>query len=248
MGEAAELSPVDPQTGNQFNPVDEIREGNRKAISVEDVTSYFDFARDPAKEAESEAGTENPVDFDLAFEILAKEVHPLALGGVNRSHKQIRELAERLLKLHNTSNSHQKIVNTLTQGRYSHTDILNRREVIDLLGANVAKVADSREQYLMWELFSDYAESISLFDTFILQSEIGDEQQAEIELVGAFIETEADSYIYRSVCKVTQMSELPSNFNVQLQPNQLMPLIPGFPRRVLIEMEEQGWTRNDKGV
>ena len=38
MTRLAELSPIDPTTGNQFNPVD--GKGNRLGISVEDVRAY----------------------------------------------------------------------------------------------------------------------------------------------------------------------------------------------------------------
>lgn len=253
MGEAGELSPVDPQTGNQFNPVDEIDPGIRRAISVEEVTSYFDLAKDPAKDAEDK-DTKSGVDLDLAFQILAEKVHPLALGNVNRSYKQIRGLARRLLGLHLPTESGEgegriaSIVDALTQKRFSHTDILNRREARDLLGENMVKFADEVEQDLMWRLFEDYADASSLLKTFILQSEVGDNQQAEMGVVGAFIETETTSYIYRSICQVTQRSALPSGFNINLQPGQLMPLLPGFPREVNIELREIGWVKNERGI
>jgi len=262
MGDAGELSPVDPKVGSQFNPVDEIEGKSRRAISVEEVTSYFDLAKDPAKDAVGngieDSDVDSPaVDPSLAFQILAEKVHPLALGNVNRSHKQIRELARRLLGLHYVAESSQtgeterrirSIVNALTQGRYSHTDILNRREARSLLGEEVVKFADEAEQDLMWRLFEEYADAISLLKTFVLQSEIGDSQQAEIKVAGAFIETEATSYIYRSICRVTQRSALPSGFQVNLQSGQLMPLIPGFPREMNIELKEIGWVKNEEGI
>ena len=233
--------------------MDEIDPGIRRAISVEEVTSYFDLAKDPAKDAEDK-DTKSGVDLDLAFQILAEKVHPLALGNVNRSYKQIRGLARRLLGLHLPTESGEgegriaSIVDALTQKRFSHTDILNRREARDLLGENMVKFADEVEQDLMWRLFEDYADASSLLKTFILQSEVGDNQQAEMGVVGAFIETETISYIYRSICQVTQRSALPSGFNINLQPGQLMPLLPGFPREVNIELREIGWVKNERGI
>ena len=253
MGEAGELSPIDPQTGNQFNPVDEINPKTRRGISVEDVSSYFDFAGNPAKEKENDDGPSG-VDLNLAFKILAETVHPLALGGVNRSHKQIRELAKRLLNLHLVTGSEEEkaraehIVNVLTEGRYSHSDILNRREAQSLLGEGMVKFPDEAEQNLLRSLLEEYADAISLRKPFILQNEVGDTQQAEIEIVGAFTETEKTSYIYRAISKVIQRSALPSGFQVDLQPGKLMPLVPGFPRELHVELKEIGWFENEGGI
>jgi ATP-dependent protease ClpP protease subunit len=252
LGEASELSPVDPSTGNQFNPVDEIDKQTRRAISVEEVASFFDLARDPSRVSEIEGEDNKSVDINLAFKLLVENVHPLALGNVNRSHKQIRELAKRLLSLHlkgrDAEEKTKSIVNSLTQGRYSHTDILNRHEVQELLGENTVRFADDREQLLMWNLLEDYVNSISMRQPYSLQGEIGDQQQAIIDTVGAFIETEKTSFIYCSKSKVTQRSVLPPNFQVNLQSGQLMPLIPGFPREFQLELLDMGWIANEEGI
>lgn len=254
LGEASELSPVDPSTGNQFNPVDEIDKKTRLGISVEEVTSYFDLSKNPAKMAieVGEPLDSQAVDQDLAFKILAEEVHPIALGNVNRSHTQIRELATRLLNLHYTTDSDNDdgserintIVNSLTQGRYSHTDILNRKEVQNLLGTDMVKFASDEEQDLMLQLYEDYARALSLRQTFVLQEEIGDNVQTEINTLGAFIETENTSLIYRAISKVSQRSVVPPNIQVNLQPNQPIPLIPELPREINVELKEIGWTEN----
>lgn len=253
MANAAELSPVDPQTGNQFNPVDEIDKKTRRAISVEDVAAYFELANDPSKASEDDESDPCPVDTDLAFRILAQRVHPLALGNVNRSHKQIRELAKRLLALHiadsDTGNEQIAfIVNALTQGRYSHTDILNRREAKELIGPGVVKFASAEEQRLMWLLFESYADALSLWQTYVFQVEMGDKQQADVQAIGAFIETEKTSYVYRAACSITQRSTLPDGFQLQLQPGQLLPLIPGLPRELNVEVSEMGWAKNEEGT
>lgn len=254
MGEAGELSPVDPQTGNQFNPIDDINPKSRRAISVEDVSSYIDFARNPEKGAERSGDEPCRVDINLAFRILAEQVHPLAIGGVNRSHKQIRELTRRLLALRHVAEPDREngrldeIVNTLTEGRYSHSDILNRREAQQLIGKDFVRFPDDEEQELMWNLFEEYAETISLRKAFVLQNEVGNQQQAEIEIVGAFIETERTSYIFRALSQVTQRSVLPSGYQINIQPGTLMPLIPGFPREMHVDLLEIGWFENREGI
>jgi hypothetical protein len=255
IGEAGELSPVDPTTANQFNP----REANNrtpKAISVEDVTSYFLLAQNPGKINQDEKNTtrkESKVDVDLAFRILAEEIHPLALGNVNRSHTQIRELAQRLLELHYNKRTEKKqkavkdIVNVLTQGRYSHTDILNRQETRNLLGESVVKFAEGDEHKLMWKLFEEYADALSLLKTFILHTEMEDNQQAEMTSVGGFIETEDRSFVFRTISQVSRWSQLPEGYQIQVQPGNLLPIIPGLPSQYHIELLETGWIENKEG-
>lgn len=258
MGEAAELSPVDPSTGNQYNPVDEIDKNQRKAISVEDVTSYFDLAKDPSKanqelNDEQNANNNEAVNANIAFQELTRQVHPLALGNVNRSHKQIRALANRLLKLHLNDDSEaikeriKNIVNALVQGRYSHTDILNRVESKDLFGDDVLKNTTTEEQELFCRLHDDYANSISMLSPFILKLEVGD-QQNELKTVGGFIETENSSFIYQSTVTIYRAPNLPPNFKIQLQPGQGMPAIPGFPLKYNIELNQMGWVENTEDV
>jgi hypothetical protein len=172
---------------------------------------------------------------------------------VNRSHKQIRELARRLLQLHTKADkgSEQRIstiVNSLTQGRYSHTDILNRREVQSLLGDDTARFATPEEQELMWRLFQDYSDSLMMLKTFILTREIGTSPSKEVRTIGAYIETEAVSYVYYSVCRLQQRSALPPGFQVQLQPGMPPPLLPGFPVEINVELVHLGWDENKEGI
>jgi len=254
MGEAGELSPVDPKTGNQFNPIDDIDKHNRRAISVEDVTSYFDLAKDPSKDLEDNQGNTSQVDINKAFQILSDQVHPLALGNVNRSHKQIRELARRLLRIRSDGNQDENekrissIVNALTQGRYSHTDILNRKEAKILLGENMVRFPSDEEQALISSLLDEYFDALSLLDTFILEKEISDNPQTEITLVGGFIETEKSSYIFKSKTRIHQRSSIPPNYQLNIQPGQKIPIIPGFPKEYNFEIMESGWILNQEGI
>jgi hypothetical protein len=77
MMPGAELSPIDPTTGNQFNPVDPANPQGRFGISVEDVVAYFKLAEDRA-EIHDEAHRAQ------VFRELTSQVHPLALGNVQR--------------------------------------------------------------------------------------------------------------------------------------------------------------------
>ncbi len=231
LGSASELSPVDPTTGNQFNPQDETNPSQKKLISVEDVTSYFALAKNPSKQENDQDNETIKVDLDLAFEQLTKNVHPLALGNVNRSHTQIRELAKRLLKLNKNKINEKKIeaiVNTLTQGRYSHSDILNRYEVKELLSDDVVVFPDDNLQNLLWNLYLEYEHVMELDHPFILNEAMGNEKLKEIRLHSSFIDTNKLSYIFRSITNIRQISIIPQGYQVNIQPDQELPIIQGF--------------------
>jgi ATP-dependent protease ClpP protease subunit len=247
LGRASELSPVDPTTGNQFNPQEEISPTQRKLISVEDVTSYFNLAKNPSKQGDEKNNENFKVSPDLAFEQLVNKVHPLALGNVNRSHTQIRELSKRLLKLNKSSiddKNIELIVNTLTQGRYSHSDILNRHEVKDLLSEKVVEFPDDEVENLIWKLYLEYEKTMELDNPFVLNVIMGQNKSKEVKLHGSFIDTNKSSYVFRSVSEVRQVSVVPQGYQVNTQPGQELPLIPGFDVNYNISVKELGWVDN----
>src|SRR5579872_6017388 len=104
MTSLGELSPIDPSTGNQFNP--SVEQKNRLAISVEDVQQYKNFILNQLNLWQGESANEDqapgqPIDAALSpfLTRLANLVHPLALGNVHRVHLQIKQLARNLLGL-----------------------------------------------------------------------------------------------------------------------------------------------------
>src|SRR5271165_70732 len=105
----SELSPIDPSTGNQFNPLDptDKSSSNRLPISVEDVQEYRSFIREslnPAQSSKAQKSKEQSEkaspDFAPFLQKLVTDVHPLALGNVHRVHQQIKKLGSSLLNLH----------------------------------------------------------------------------------------------------------------------------------------------------
>ncbi|MBN2003921.1 MAG: hypothetical protein JXA21_11245 [Anaerolineae bacterium] len=247
MGEAAELSPVDPTTGNQFNPLDEGEKRSRKGISVEDVTSYMELAKDDAK-----VGLQDSNHILEVFKRLSQEVHPLALGNVNRAHTQIRILADKLMRLHFVEEEEAvhigRIVDQLTKGLYSHNHALNRKETQELLGKELVSYASDEEENLLWKLYEAYAQTLHLRETFCRDTLISDETQQEHTIDGGFIETREKSFIYRAKCQLELHSQLPQNVQMQLPPGQPMPLIPGFPVAIDVKVTSVGWENNQEGV
>jgi len=249
LGEAAELSPIDPTTVNHpFNPVDEVDKHTRRNISVEEVISYIELAKDTAK-----VGLQDSDHILEVFKGLSEEVHPIALGNVNRVHTQIRILADKLLRLHWGSEEEKaripQIVDLLTKKLYSHTHALNRREAKEILGEGLAVEATEEEQKLLWQLYEEYAQVLHLRETFCVDSLIASgEVQQNLTMNGAFIETEGHSLVFRSECRIGLSSRLPQGVQLQVPLGQPVPLIPGFPVNVDVKVLSIGWEENKEGV
>jgi hypothetical protein len=238
MGEMAELSPIDPTTGNLFNP--QSKDGRPLGISVEDVTSYMGLAVD-------KFGLKDSAHVLDVFKELSRQVHPLALGNVNRVHTQIRILARKLLGLHLSEDENSRtdqIVNLLTEKLYSHTHALNRKETKEAMGNMIVEPSED-EEGLMWQIYEDYAQALGLKETFCVDTlaESGQNKQ-EMNIVSAFIETAETSFSFEAKCIVRVSSQIPPNVQVQIPPGQPMPLIPGLPVNLDIKVVSLGWKEN----
>lgn len=245
IGKMGELSPIDPTTGNPFNPVDEIKKGARKGISVEDVTSYLDLAK-------NKFGISKEEHLLVVLKILADKVEPLALGNVNRVHNQIRLLGNKLLSLHLDSEKHRArikgIVDNLTEKLFSHVHSINREEAMKILGSPMVTKPDDSEEEMMWQLLEDFGSSLKLWERFGIRDFMGDQQVKELAVTGGFVESSYLSHVWKEKYRITQRSEFPSNFQVQLQPGQLVPLFPGFAVTFNVETMFQGWRKNDEKI
>lgn len=127
MSRYATLSPIDPTVANQFNPPDPANPQARIPISVEDVMAYVELA-------DKHVGND-PTHRQAAFARLAQEVHPLALGNVQRSINQIRQLAQKMIALHSPQKSEEEtaeIVRRLTSALHSHFHLVSRNEAREI--------------------------------------------------------------------------------------------------------------------
>jgi len=149
MTRYATLSPIDPTVANAFNPQDPTNPANRLPIAVEDVMAFLELANDHAQD---------PNLRDDAFRKLADSVHPLALGNVQRSINQIRQLARKMLLLHASPKDDVRIdalVNALTTELYSHQHLVNRREAAQM-GLHAMPAPEKVENLLL-----DYYQELS---------------------------------------------------------------------------------------
>lgn len=172
MSDLSELSPIDPSTANVFNPVDPQNPQNRIPISVEDVMAYFDLAK-------NKFGIKNDEDLAKIFNKFVEsnpQIHPLALGNINRTHNLIRRLARRLLKSQQKPMGEEeidKIVDDFTEKLYSHQYFIGRKEAKEDLGLKNVFFADEGLSKAMTDLFEEYKKEMGLGIIWNPENEIG---------------------------------------------------------------------------
>lgn len=144
------LGPTDPTVSNAFNPVDPNNASQRIGISVEDVTAYIALIKD-------DVGIHHEDELVQAFNKLAEQVHPLALGNVKRSLSQSRMMARKLLSLHmdkaNEEHKINEIVDSLTSKLFFHGHPINRVEAVEQIGLRTVEYPPATVEDLMWELY-----------------------------------------------------------------------------------------------
>jgi hypothetical protein len=200
MSDLSELSPIDPSTANVFNPLDPQNPQNRIPISVEDVMAYFDLAK-------NKFGIKNDDELSRIFNKFVEsnpQIHPLALGNVNRTHNLIRILAKRLLKSHKASIKEEeieKIVNYFTEKLYSHQYLIGRKEAKEDLGLNTVQYADSVLSKIMTDLYEEYKNEMNLGVLWNAENELGlNTMQNKKDYKIAFIESsQLSSYFELSI-------------------------------------------------
>jgi hypothetical protein len=175
MSDISELSPIDPSTANVFNPSDPKNPQNKVPISVEDVMAYFDLAK-------NKFGIKNEEELAKIFSKFVEsnpQIHPLALGNVNRTYNLIRILARRLLKNHKSPMADEeidRIVDFLTEKLYSHQYLIGRKEAKDDLGIKTIQFADKDLADLMTSLYEEYKKEMELDLIWNPESELGENQ------------------------------------------------------------------------
>ena len=172
MSDLSELSPIDPSTANVFNPADPANAQNRLPISVEDVMAYFDLAK-------NKFGIKSDEELSRIFVKFVEsnpQIHPLALGNVNRMHNLIRILAKRLLKSHKVQMEEEvvdKIVDYFTEKLYSHQYFIGRKEAREDLGVSTVVDADTALANMMIALYQKYDSDLEFGQMWNAETELG---------------------------------------------------------------------------
>lgn len=253
MTRLGELSPIDPTTGNQFNPVDPVNTSARMGISVEDMRAYQDFVKDTFGLGRTNDATEQPSPADQALlqpfmQKLADEVHPLALGNVHRVHELVSRLAKKLMAFHALPGRNlEGIVKKLTIETYSHLHMIGREEAKEILGAQIVRKAGVRLEARLDLLLRAYEDDFDLREPLFGSRFMGSKDtEREFRFIGGALESRHWGYLHETKGKMTQHSVLPKQVQVQLPPGQPMPLVPGLPKEIQVDIDEQRWHRNTK--
>ena len=196
MSDLSELSPIDPSTANVFNPTDPANPQNRIPISVEDVMAYFDLAK-------NKFGIKNDEELAKIFNKFMEsnpQIHPLALGNVNRTHNLIRILAKRLLKSHQLpikEEEIEKIVDYFTEKLYSHQYFIGRKEAKEDLGLKTVVHANDFLSKAMTDLYEEYNKELDFGKIWNPENELGaNAMQSRKDYKIAFIESSQLSNYY----------------------------------------------------
>ena len=172
MTDLSEISPIDPSTANIFNPQDPKNPQKKIAISVEDVMAYFELAK-------NKFGIKNDAELAAIFNKFVEsnpQIHPLALGNVNRTHNLIRILAKRLLKSHKSPMKEEeieKVVDYFTEKLYSHQYYIGRKEAKEDLGLQTVINTDENLSKAMTDLYDEYAKEMELSVLWNPENELG---------------------------------------------------------------------------
>lgn len=246
MTPIAELSPIDPTTANQFNPRDPTNPKAVLGIGVEDVSAYREFWEAVLEVSNEEMPTEKKSALLQPYlSNLASNLHPLALGGVHRMHQQIRMLATMLLKRHyGTGKKIQSIIIKLTTEYYSHQHMIHRDEAKKILGAEHVTFSSTELSEILDTLLRNYEDDFELRHPFFLAHYLGDDVEKEARFIGGCVESTEWSYLFETRMKVRQHIVPPDNVQIQVQPGQPVPLVPGLPRGQEWQPMAQGWIRN----
>lgn len=188
MGKLGELTPVDPATGHPFNPQNPANPQQKLEVSVEDLNSYLLFAKEKA-----EVKSEQMID---AYKLLVEKLHPLSIGNAYRAYRMARLLTERLLWLHmdkeKDNEKIKKVVKEITGDITIHAYPIDRDEASDL-GLKIEKATDEIDKSIC-QIYENYAEEMKLGQPFHPNELLADKEVAEINKVGAYLETAETSY------------------------------------------------------
>ncbi len=243
MGRMGELSGIDPNVVNQFNPPDPLNPMVRLPISVEDVNAFRSLAkRFGIGQNENDENRNNIIDPSVGqvFLALASKVDPLALGNVERTHNQIRKLAADLLTLHPPElekKNIDKIVDMLTVGLYSHSHLINRNEAIRI-GLPVTRATRDADASL-WTLFAEYSDEMELEKPFNAAQQLGAQQTTQVKATRAIIESigKTDTFISEGTISRVQGGNFQMPPGVQLPPQlQLQMQV-----QVTVQFSSEGW-------
>lgn len=182
MTKQATLGPIDPSITRAMSPViPNTNPPQRLPISVESVKGYFSLLKE-------EFGAKSDLALSAAYTKLSEYIHPLVLGDVYRTQKQIQMLAEKLLQMHNTDEETIKtIVSFLCSDSGSHDYTINRTEARSLGLSVESPSQETYNELKAW--FIDVANELALKDAYDPAKVIGSNKQVNYLFKRCLIES-----------------------------------------------------------
>jgi hypothetical protein len=195
MTKMGQLSPIDPSISHPLGPALQIPGGPPGArqvlpLNVEDIFNYIDLAKD-------ELGLKDIASIERVLDILSQKIHPIVLGHAYRSREQISFLAGNLLRESGKSDEEiSQIIESITKGRYSHDYIFSRDEAKNILELPI--IDHNYLEELTMSLFNEYQGMLELPNPYSPEITLGDEQEIQVSLDRAIIESVNLTHIFRS--------------------------------------------------
>ncbi|HEV2226357.1 MAG TPA: hypothetical protein VGR56_06080 [Nitrososphaerales archaeon] len=199
------LSPIDPSIQAPLGPRVPIpgAPGIEAVVpvSVEDVSGFYRLAKDEWKLGDEASLGE-------AFKSLSEKVHPLALGAVHRAREQIAFLAKNLLSYHMTGKATvDRIVNTLSRGRFSHGYLIGKREAKNVLKLPI-KDPDQELEKKINELFAKYENLLELNTPYNPEAVLGSQDMVTVTFNRAIVESSFITHVFRTIRTITRVSSM----------------------------------------
>jgi len=200
MAKMGELSPVEPQ---MMGGVEEPEPGRaikiKPPVSVENFASYISFAKEMV-------GITEQAQLGTVLKELTEKVSPVDLGGVHRANNLIRLIVKKLLRHHMRLAEHEQKINEITdiliEKFFSHEYLISRKEA-KRLGLKI-KDPDNKLESRIWKLYKEYHSYLVLSEPFIGDAEVGDDQEKDVILKRAVIESENMCHEFVSKIKLTK--------------------------------------------
>jgi hypothetical protein len=198
MTRTATLGPIDPTIDGPLNPVVAGNPQVHAPVSVEAVNGYVEFAREIAAEAGVAA----------ALQHLSTQVHPLVLGNVYRSRKQMRMLARRLVSRQvKSEETVEKILNFLCSESGSHDYTIFATEARDGLGLPVELPTDECERVIR-DIYRDVAAELELTTPYDARAVLGNQPSVSYAFRRAVVESQNGGlHVYASEGTLSKVTE-----------------------------------------
>lgn len=196
VGKNGMLSPIDPSVSSPFNPpAPGVQQPGTVAllpVSVEDMIGFLDLAK-------RELGLKTEESMVSVLNILAKKVHPLALGAVFRAREETGSLARRLLSIHSSDKPKiERIVKKLTQELPKHNYLIGRAEAEHEVELHITKPAVEIDE-MMWGLYKEYESWLKLTSPFSAELDLGSDGRKRVRYERAAVECICDNKLFQHI-------------------------------------------------